>query len=153
MSARPLSWPVLGLLAAALAALVGLAVTAGQNRAAVLSELQRPAGVQTTTWVVDRGTYRLRVELSPNRAGYPNHLLLSLTDGGRRSQIDSARVTFSMPAMNMWNVFTSSLRHTRTGAYIADEPVLGMAGRWRLSFTLAVGGRRLGYAVVDRMSS
>lgn len=41
-----------------------------------------------------------------------------------------------MPAMNMANVFTGTLRQGTPGTYAAREPVLGMPGTWEMRFEI-----------------
>jgi hypothetical protein len=81
---------------------------------------------------VRTGSYRLGLQVSPDRASVPNALSVRLTESGRPLNGAHVTVTFSMPEMNMWHVFTSRLTPGRHGTYAAVEPVLGMAGNWQL---------------------
>ena len=161
MSTRPVHLTrlsALGLVAVVLGVAVVLAESTGPNRAAVLSALQRPAPAAparaTTRFALHEAGYRVTVELSPNIASTPNRLSVAVTRNGRPVDLARVRVTYSMPAMNMWNAFSSSFGSDRTGSYVATEPVLGMAGLWQLRFTvLEHGGRRLTAVIDDRLHS
>jgi hypothetical protein len=146
----------LGLIPLVLATIAVLAATGGPDRASVMAALERPAAAApappATKFVLNRNGYRVDVKVSPNLASRPNQLLVTVMHSGRPVKLTWVRASFSMPVMNMWNALTSTLHSTRRGAYAATEPVLGMAGRWRLRFTLVVpGGRRLTASTDDRL--
>jgi hypothetical protein len=104
MSTRVIRWPVLGVFAAVPLAIAALAISAGQNRAAPLASLERPAtSVKATSFMVHKSGYRVVVELSPNRASTTNWLSVKLSRHGRPAAVAGARLAFSMPVMNMWD--------------------------------------------------
>jgi hypothetical protein len=154
MSTRVIGWPILGVLVAAVIGAGAIAISAGQNRSAVLATLARPAiPAKTTSFNVRDGGYSVVVRMSPNRASTTNWLNVKLSRHGRLAAIARTHVAFSMPAMNMWNGFTSRLS-ARDGAMAGAIPVLGMAGVWQLRLTIAdAGGHRLVAVVNDRLSS
>ena len=159
MSTRPvhlIRLSTLGLIPVVLGTIAVLAATSGPNRAAVFSALERPAtpapAPPATKFVVDREGYSVQVKVSPNLASRPNRLLVTVTRHGQPVKVDRVGASFSMPAMNMWNALTSSLRSAQHGGYAGTEPVLGMAGLWQLRFTVVgPGGRRFTAAIDDRL--
>jgi hypothetical protein len=129
------------IVAVASASAVGvLAVTASsQPRSRLLAQLEQRATPAKSTVrrgelkaIVRSRSYRLGLQVSPNTASVPNALSVRLIEGGRPLNGAHVTVTFSMPEMNMWHVFTSRLIPRRDGTYAAVEPVLGMAGTWQL---------------------
>jgi hypothetical protein len=92
--------------------------------------------------------------IAPNRAAVRNRISVALTKRGR--PVDGAQVTltFSMPAMNMWNAFALQLAPSGDGAYSATEPVVGMTGLWqvRARATLA-GASTFTFTVIDRVGA
>jgi hypothetical protein len=137
-----------------------LAITAATSgRVSVYSQLQRPAsfsaasvGPGPVATSIDAQPYQVKVTASPNKASRNNRLSVVITRGGR--PLDAARVTvtYSMNAMNMFNVFTGKLAQTARGTYSATQPVFGMPGEWDLRFDVTPAhGARMTLAVADRM--
>lgn len=93
--------------------------------------------------------YRTRLVLTPNRASVRNRVALEISRGGRA--LNGARVTlsYSMPAMNMSNVFMGHLRAGAGGSYGALEPVLGMPGAWELRLEVRPPHARAFTVLVD----
>ncbi len=157
------SWCAAAAIAAvASAGAVGiLAITASsQARSQLLAQLERPAtpakliaGKGALKATARTGSYRLGLQVSPDRASVPNALSVRVTEGGRPLNGAHATVTFSMPEMNMWHVFTSRLVPQPHGTYAAAEPVLGMAGPWQLLVRVTRGRRSTTFVVADRMGS
>jgi YtkA-like len=138
----------------ALAALVAVALTSGRPSASsVLSRLERPASIPVagapTTLHAGRAGYRLALTTTPNRATVPDRLSVILTRGGRPLTGASVTVSFSMPAMKMFDVFEARMSPAGRGTYSAAEPIVGMAGLWRLSVRVVEPGRSLRTLVVD----
>ena len=72
---------------------------------------------------------------------------------GRSLSGAQARVSFSMPSMNMWNAYAAPLRASADGHYAAAIPVLGMAGSWRLRIEVTTrSGRSFQVVVRDRIA-
>src|SRR5437588_5003596 len=147
--------PIRGSVIAALVVCMGvagvLAATANvQQRGSVLAQLERPArqvalpaslpaasiGPGPARVRIRQGPYVLSLVLTPNRAAIRNHVTIALTENGRGLSRARVNVSFSMPSMNMWQAFTSSLSQSGPGRYTSYEPVLGMAGVWRLRFQI-----------------
>lgn len=146
-----------------LLAIAVLATTAGvSQRSAVYSQLQRPAsyaapaapaappapaaataatavtiGPGAVGTTVQVAPYGVGLRLTPNVASRPNELTLVLRRGG--TPVSGARVSvaYSMPSMNMSDVYSSRLSQTAAGTYGASQPVFGMPGTWQLRFTVA----------------
>jgi hypothetical protein len=155
------AWAAIAAVASASAVGI-LAVTASsQPRSQLLAQLERPAtpakpaartGALKAT--VGTGSYRLGLQVSPDRASVPNALSVRVTEGGRPLNGAHVTVTFSMPEMNMWHVFTSHLAPQRHGTYAAVEPVLGMAGSWQLLVHVTRRNLRSAtFTLTDRMGS
>ena len=138
---------------AALASLVAVLLVAagssGSSRAALLSQLERPAvfpraqvGPGPVRAVLAAGPYAVDLRIGPNHAPAHNTVSVRLTRDGRR--VGGARVTlsYSMPAMDMGDVLTNALPDRAGGVYSIREPVLGMPGVWVLRFRVqpATGG-------------
>lgn len=131
----------LTVLGAAAVLLVGaiVATNGHSTRASVLAALQRPAtmlnpplGKTMLLGRVHRGAVSVVVRATPNRTSARNKLSVSLTAGRRPLEGAAVTVSFSMPSMNMWGGLTNHLISAGGGTYVADEPVLGMPGRWQL---------------------
>jgi YtkA-like len=146
----------------ALSGVAALAATAtSPTRHQLLGELQRAATPARTAAVAGFGADRraptgvsLTMALTPNRASGPNRVWVRIARRGRPLSGARVAVVFSMPSMNMWNVYSASLAPAGAGRYVATLPVLGMAGRWRLGVAVAPPkGHRFRVAVTDRMSS
>ncbi len=117
---------------AVLALAIGVAAATSGSGTSVYTQLQKPA--------------TFAPHLSPNRASAPNRLTLQLPPGAR------VTVSFSMPSMDMWNGFTTTLTETAHGTYTANVPVLGMPGSWRMQFRVAPrGGAPYTVNVDDRL--
>jgi YtkA-like len=157
-----------GLAIAVLSGVAALAATAtSPTRHQLLGELQRAAQpartatafrpARTATAFSTRGRVAgvaLTLALTPNRDHGPNQVWVRISRGGR--PLTGARVTvaFSMPSMNMWNVYRASLAPAGAGRYLATVPVLGMAGRWRLGVGVVPSrGRSVRLAVTDRLGA
>lgn len=147
------------ILAAAVLALLGLAAQ-GQSRRSVLAQLQRPArpaafAGASRSFSSRKGPLRVTVRLTPDRASVRNELTVSADQHGR--PLSGARITarFSMPSMGMWNVFATTLSATGTAGVTEQvEPVLGMAGVWRIDLAVHPKGdaKAIGLAIDTRMN-
>lgn len=152
-----------GIGACAVASLLGftaLAATAGiPTRHALLSQLERAATPQRAT--SGRGLHAVRrtpdgysvdVALTPNRPSGPNRLSVLVAENSRPLSGARVRVTFSMPAMKMWNGYVATLTPLTAGRYTVTVPVLGMVGQWQLGLEVAPrSGRTFRVTVDDRM--
>lgn len=128
-----------------LLALAVLAATAAtQTRGSVLKQLQTPAlqvhqsaGPGPVAASLTTASCRAQLGITPNRASVRDRVVLTLLENGH--PLSGARVTvaYSMPSMNMPNVFVGSLPQTADGRYGAIEPEFGMPGTWQLRFQVA----------------
>ena len=110
------------------------------------------AGSTRTQWALTNGAYRVSLRITPNRASAHDTIALRLARHDRPVDGATVTVTYSMPAMNMWDAFTGSLPQTGGGAYRAREPVFGMAGAWQLRFRIVPNdGAPFTVRVADRM--
>ena len=80
--------------------------------------------------------YRAQLVVTPNRASNRNRVALAISRAHRPVTDARVTVTYSMPAMNMANAFTETLRQGKPGTYAAREPVLGMPGTWKMRFEI-----------------
>jgi YtkA-like len=161
----PFPWVRVAVATAVFAALLGigaLALSPTQDRHALLAQLQKPAssaqpvapggrGLAAAARFVRRSStgYSVTVTMTPNHANGPIALSMLVFGHGRALSGARARVSFSMPSMNMSNAYTAPLRARAGGHYAAAIPVLGMAGRWRLRFELMPRSGRPFHVVVD----
>ncbi len=150
-----------GLLAAASGVAVVTATAHPATRAGLLAQLERPAKAAVAApkvtaahgrAVIALPSGRIVVRMSPNRAAERNALSVAVTRRDRPIDVTGISVSYSMPAMNMWHVLTTHLAPAGSGRYAASEPVLGMAGTWRLDITARLpSGATIVVAVEDRM--
>jgi hypothetical protein len=136
---RALAALVVALLAVAGAALAVTSATPSRHQ--LLAALGRPATqvairpmAGTYAVTAHAGDYRLQLQVGPNRAPVENALSLRVTEHGRPLAGAQVQIGFSMPAMNMWHVFTIRPAAGRAGAgvYRARVPIVGMSGTWQL---------------------
>jgi len=127
-------------------------VTAAIFAAAVLSSIAPPSsalaeensaltrvGPGRVATVVHRGSYALRVLISPNRAAVPNTFAVEITKSGQPLRGASVTLTFAMLDMQMANQ-EYQLTETRPGIYSRSTPALVMVGHWGLSFSVTPKG-------------
>jgi hypothetical protein len=131
-----------------------------QTRASVMGQLQRPAHQINASGskfsASARSVHgRINLTLAINRAGAidPARVRVLGVDG---KPVGDAQVmlTYSMPSMNMWHVYSSRLEPevSRPGSYSGTEAVLGMAGRWRITVTVALrAGSTERFVLSDQM--
>ena len=89
--------------------------------------------------VVAKGPYRLRVEVTPNRAAIQNSFSLALTRGGRPVRGAQVLSRFDMLDMEMGEQ-RYRLREQRPGVFTKDAPALVMVGHWALQFEVTPPG-------------
>jgi YtkA-like len=131
-----------------------------QTRASVMAQLQRPAhqikanGSEFSA-SARSALVRLNLTLAINRAGALDPARVSVLGVDGRPVGDAqVMLTYSMPSMNMWHVYSSRLEPdvSRAGSYSGTEAALGMAGRWRITVTVALrAGRTERFALSDQM--
>ena len=133
--------------------------------AAVLTSLAPPAGALArvkdiaarvgpgpVSEVVAKGPYRLRVEVSPNRAALPNTFTLELTRDGRPVRGAEVVSRFDMLDMEMGE---QSFRfpERRPGVFAKSAPALVMVGHWAVQFEVTPpSGRPFVVTLLDKAS-
>lgn len=129
-------------------------VAAALFAAAVLTSLAPPAsalarvkditarvGPGPVSEVVAKGPYRLRVEVSPNRAALPNSFSLAITRDGRPVRGAEVVSRFDMLDMEMGE---QSFRfpERKPGVFVKSAPALVMVGHWAIQFEVTTPGAR-----------
>ncbi len=125
-----------------------LLVTAVVFAAAVLSSLAPPppafalqnsalarVGPGRVVHAVTRGSYRLELLVSPNRAVAANRFALRITKNGRPVRGANVTLTFDMTTMQMPQQ-EYQLTETAPGVYSRAAPALVMVGNWGLTFQI-----------------
>jgi hypothetical protein len=138
-SIRPAAWIAAGILVVVLGIVALGATAATPDRHALFERLQTaaaPARVPSRAAVrlLRRSVegYSVSTAVTPNRASGPNGLSVRVTEHGRAVSGARVAITFSMPSMHMWSVYTIGLVPTADGRYAATTATLGMVGPWRL---------------------
>jgi copper transport protein len=129
-------------------------VAAALFAAAVLTSLPPPAsglarvkdiaarvGPGPVSEIVAKGPYRLRVEVSPNRAALPNTFSLAITRNGRPVRGAQVVSRFDMLDMEMGE---QSFRfpERKPGVFVKSAPALVMVGHWAIQFEVTTPGAR-----------
>ncbi len=136
-----LATATLALLGAALLALAG---TGSSTRLAPVGQLPRSAIFSSTnigpgpvSAAIPAGQFALHLRIAPNLAPADNTVSVWLVRHGQL--VNGARVTvsYSMPAMKMGDVLTSTLSQRTPNTYSAREPALGMPGSWAMRLRVA----------------
>jgi copper transport protein len=127
-------------------------VAAALFAAAVLTSLAPPAsglarvkdiaarvGPGPVSEVVAKGPYRLRVQVSPNRAALPNTFSLAITRDGQPVRGAEVVSRFEMLDMEMGE---QSFRfpERKPGMFVKSAPALVMVGHWALQFEVTPPG-------------
>ncbi|HEY8844296.1 MAG TPA: CopD family protein, partial [Gaiellaceae bacterium] len=127
-------------------------VAAALFAAAVLTSLPPPAsglarvknvaarvGPGPVSKVIAKGPYRLRVEVSPNRAALPNTFSLAITRDGR--PVEGAQVVSRFVMLDM-EMGEQSFRfpERKTGVFVKSAPALVMVGHWAIQFEVTPPG-------------
>ncbi len=140
-------------------------VAAALFAAAVLTSLPPPAsglarvknvaarvGPGPVSKVIAKGPYRLRVEVSPNRAALPNTFSLAITRDGRPVQGAQVVSRFDMLDMEMGE---QSFRfpERKTGVFVKSAAALVMVGHWAIQFEVTPpGARPFVFTLLDKPS-
>jgi copper transport protein len=127
-------------------------VAAALFAAAVLTSLAPPAsalarvkdiaarvGPGPVSEVVAKGPYRVRVQVSPNRAALPNTFSLAITRNGR--PVSGAQVVSRFEMLDM-EMGEQSFRfpERKPGVFVKSAPALVMVGHWALQFEVTPPG-------------
>ncbi|MDX6471674.1 MAG: copper transport protein [Gaiellaceae bacterium] len=131
--------------------------------AAVLSSLAPPpkalagignasahTGPGPVTEVVDRNGYRVKIQVTPNRAAVPNEFAVDVTRAGAPVRGADVVATFTMLDMEMPSQ-SYQLSESKPGLYERASPSLVMVGHWGLAFTITPrGAQPFTVLLVDR---
>jgi copper transport protein len=129
-------------------------VTAALFAAAVLSSLAPPSsalakvqdiaarvGPGPVATTVSKSPYKVRVQVTPNRAAVPNAFSLTLTRGGKPVPGAEVITKFDMLDMEMGEQ-SYRLREQRPGVFSKSAPALVMVGHWGLQFEVTPPGEK-----------
>jgi copper transport protein len=122
--------------------------------AAVLTSLPPPAsalaqvkniaarvGPGPVSEVFDKGPYKIRVQVSPNRAAVNNSFDVTVTKNGQPVKGAQVVTRFAMLDMEM-GTQSYRFRQTQPGSFRKSVPALVMVGHWALQFEVAIPGER-----------
>jgi copper transport protein len=138
-------------------------VTAALFAAAVLSSLAPPSsalakvqdiaarvGPGPVATTVSKSPYKVRVQVTPNRAAVPNAFSLTLTRGGKPVPGAEVVTKFDMLDMEMGEQ-SYRLREQRPGVFSRSAPALVMVGHWGLQFEVTPpGGKPFVVTLLDK---
>jgi copper transport protein len=131
-----------------------LFVTGAVFAAAVLTSLAPPAsalarvkdisarvGPGPVSEVVSKGPYRVRVQVTPNRAAIPNRFSVTVTKNGQPVRGAQVVSRFDMLDMDMGEL-SYRLRESQPGTFSKSAPALVMVGHWALGFEVTPPGEQ-----------
>jgi copper transport protein len=102
--------------------------------------------------VIPKAPYRVRVEVTPNRAAVQNAFSVSLTRGGAPVRGAEVITRFDMLDMDMGEQ-SYRLRELRPGVFSKSAPALVMVGHWALQFEVTPpGGKPFVVTLLDKAS-
>jgi copper transport protein len=122
--------------------------------AAVLTSLPPPAsalarvkniaarvGPGPVSTVIDKGPYKIHVQVTPNRAAVNNSFRVTVTKNGQPVQGAEVVTQFNMLDMEM-GTQSYRFRQTRPGSFEKSAPALVMVGHWGLQFEVTIPGQQ-----------
>lgn len=131
-----------------------LFVTGAVFAAAVLTSLPPPAsalarvkniaarvGPGPVSTVIDKGPYKIHVQVTPNRAAVNNSFRITVTKGGQPVRGAEVVTQFNMLDMEM-GTQSYRFRQTRPGSFSKSAPALVMVGHWGLQFEVTIPGQQ-----------
>jgi len=138
-------------------------VTAAAKSAAVLSSLAPPSsalarvqdisarvGPGPVATTVSKPPYKVRVQVTPNRAAVQNAFTLSVTKDGKPVRGAEVITKFDMLDMEMGEQ-SYRLREQRPGVFSKAAPALVMVGHWGLQFEVTPpGGKPFVVTLLDK---
>jgi copper transport protein len=151
---RPSDGPAAALLLRRLVQGEILFVAGALFAAAVLTSLPPPAsalarvkniaarvGPGPVSTVIDKGPYKIHVEVTPNRAAVNNSFRITVTKNGQPVQGAQVVTQFNMLDMEM-GTQSYRFRQTRPGSFSKSAPALVMVGHWGLQFEVTIPGQQ-----------
>ena len=151
---RPSDGPAAALLLRRLVQGEILFVTGAVFAAAVLTSLPPPAsalarvkdiaarvGPGPVSTVIDKGPYKIHVQVTPNRAAVNNSFRITVTKDGQPVQGAEVVTQFNMLDMEM-GTQSYRFRQTRPGSFSKSAPALVMVGHWGLQFEVTIPGQQ-----------
>ena len=151
---RPSDGPAAALLLRRLVQGEILFVTGAVFAAAVLTSLPPPAsalarvkniaarvGPGPVSTVIDKGPYKIHVEVTPNRAAVNNSFRITVTKDGQPVRGAEVVTQFNMLDMEM-GTQSYRFRQTRPGSFSKSAPALVMVGHWGLQFEVTIPGQQ-----------
>jgi copper transport protein len=121
------------------AAVVLTSLAPPSSALARVQDIAARVGPGPVSKVVAKGPYRLRVEVTPNRAAIQNSFSVALTRGGRPVRRAQVLSRFDMLDMEMGEQ-RYRLREERPGVFTKEAPALVMVGHWALQFEVTPPG-------------
>jgi len=122
--------------------------------AAVLTSLPPPAsalarvkniaarvGPGAVSKVIQKGPYKIRVQVSPNRAAVNNTFTVTVTKNAQPVRGAEVVTQFDMLDMEM-GTQTYRFRQTHPGSFAKSAPALVMVGHWALQFQVTIPGQQ-----------
>jgi copper transport protein len=122
--------------------------------AAVLTSLPPPAsalarvkniaarvGPGPVSTVIDKGPYKIHVQVTPNRAAVNNSFRVTVTKDGQPVRGAEVVTQFNMLDMEM-GTQSYRFRQTRPGSFSKSAPALVMVGHWGLQFEVTIPGQQ-----------
>jgi copper transport protein len=151
---RPSDGPAAALLLRRLVQGEILFVTGALFAAAVLTSLPPPAsalarvkniaarvGPGPVSTVIDKGPYKIHVQVTPNRAAVNNSFRVTVTKDGQPVRGAEVVTQFNMLDMEM-GTQSYRFRQTRPGSFSKSAPALVMVGHWGLQFEVTIPGQQ-----------
>jgi copper transport protein len=106
---------------------------------ASLGQVSAHTGPGPVARMVEHGSYRLELRVSPNRAAVPNDFAVSITRDGTPVRGAEVVATFTMLDMEMPPT-SYRLSESTPGLYAHAAPALVMVGHWGISFEVRPPG-------------
>ena len=151
---RPSDGPAAALLLRRLVQGEILFVVGALFAAAVLTSLPPPAsalarvkniaarvGPGPVSTVIDKGPYKIHVQVTPNQAAVNNTFRITVTRDGQPVRGAEVVTQFNMLDMEMGSQ-SYRFRETRPGSFSKSAPALVMVGHWGLVFEVRIPGQQ-----------
>jgi copper transport protein len=117
-----------------------------------LQDIAARVGPGPVTTVIAKAPYRVRVQVTPNRAAVENAFSVSLTRGGAPVRGAEVITRFDMLDMEMGEQ-SYRFRELRPGVFSKSAPALVMVGHWALQFEVTPpGGKPFVVTLLDKAS-